>query len=80
MTRLGKAKGRGVSCEGMATTTLTERQREVLDLRLAGRTYQGIADELGISVQTIKPHLRNVARKLGVDGVDRERLRAAASA
>lgn len=64
----------------MTTSQLTERQRAVLDCRLAGKTYQETADLLGISVQTVKPHLRNVARKLGVEGVDVEVLRAAASA
>ena len=63
----------------MATSALTERQREILQLRLANRTYQEIATELGLSVQTVKPHLRNIARKLGVDGVDKEALRAAAT-
>lgn len=56
---------------------LTDRQQAILDLRLAGHTYQAIATEMGISVQTVKPHLRNISRKLGAVGVGREVLRAA---
>lgn len=44
---------------------LTEREREVLRLLAAGEPNARIADELRISVGTVKDHVRAVLRKLG---------------
>ncbi|HZU51426.1 MAG TPA: helix-turn-helix transcriptional regulator [Sphingomicrobium sp.] len=44
---------------------LTERQKEILRLLLAGHDAKSAARELGISVHTINEHLRDVRRKLG---------------
>lgn len=63
----------------MATTTLTARQQEVLDLWLAGTPYNVLAETLGISTKTVNPHLKAIARKLGAQGISREHLRAALS-
>lgn len=46
--------------------TLTEREREVLALLARGATNREIADELYLSVDTIKTHVRKVFTKLGV--------------
>ncbi|WP_329178801.1 response regulator transcription factor [Streptomyces sp. NBC_01477] len=48
-----------------AVGTLTDREREVLRLLAAGEPNTGIADELRISVGTVKDHVRAVLRKLG---------------
>lgn len=56
--------------------TLTDRQRQVLDLWLGGSTQREVASALGISYQTVNPHLKVVARKLGANGFARETLRA----
>ena len=46
--------------------TLTEREREVLALLAQGATNRQIADELYLSFDTIKTHVRKVFTKLGV--------------
>lgn len=57
--------------------TLTARQQEVLDLWLAGTTYKELASALGISPETVNPHLKNIAKKLGATGISRDALREA---
>lgn len=47
-------------------TILTDREIEVLQLLSKGHPYKVIADELFISVETVKKHLRNVYLKLQV--------------
>ena len=47
---------------------LTQREREILSRVAAGRKNGEIAEELFLTEQTIKYHLTNVYRKLGVDG------------
>jgi DNA-binding CsgD family transcriptional regulator len=44
---------------------LTARQREVLDLMLAGQTNAQIADRLVLSIPTVKSHVRAVLRAVG---------------
>ncbi|WP_250284655.1 LuxR C-terminal-related transcriptional regulator [Frankia sp. CiP1_Cm_nod2] len=44
---------------------LSTREREVLDLIVAGETNSGIARELVLGEQTVKTHVAHVLRKLG---------------
>jgi DNA-binding NarL/FixJ family response regulator len=53
--------------EMVASARLTEREREVLDLLLLGRTHQDIAAVLGISERTSKFHQANLLLKLGAE-------------
>jgi DNA-binding NarL/FixJ family response regulator len=46
--------------------SLTEREREVLDLLSKGHLYKEIADRLTISLDTVRSHLRKVYEKLHV--------------
>lgn len=52
--------------------SLTERESDVLRLVVRGYSNKAIARELGITVSTVKTHLRNIFRKLEVD--DRAQL------
>ncbi len=47
-------------------TELTEAERKVVDLAVAGRSNKEIAAELVLSVRTVESHLSAVYRKLGV--------------
>ena len=45
---------------------ITAREREIIDLVRAGKTNQEIADQLFISLPTVKDHNYNIFRKTGV--------------
>ncbi|MCU0342062.1 MAG: LuxR C-terminal-related transcriptional regulator, partial [Spirosomaceae bacterium] len=45
---------------------LSERETDVLTLLAKGRTYFSIGEELFISVETVKTHIRNIYQKLHV--------------
>jgi NarL family two-component system response regulator LiaR len=45
---------------------LTEREREVLNLVVQGRSNQQIADAMVISIATVKAHISSILSKLGV--------------
>lgn len=49
--------------------TLTPREREVMDLVVAGRHNRDMAEELGISVRTVEVHKTRMMTKLGADGI-----------
>lgn len=49
-----------------AMLILTEREREVLQLLSTGLTYEKIAEQLEVSHETVKMHLKNIYRKLKV--------------
>ncbi|AGY57255.1 response regulator [Gloeobacter kilaueensis] len=58
------------------TGELTAREKEVLRLVIAGKSNQQIAEELNISVATVKLHTGTAYRKLGISG-ENKRLQAA---
>lgn len=47
------------------STTLTFREVQVLELIASGASNQQISDQLGVSLYTIKSHVRNLISKLG---------------
>ncbi len=57
-----RAAGNGVGTNG---GSLTPRQREVLWLLADGRSTAQIAEQLGISVNTVRNHEQNILRRLG---------------
>jgi len=48
---------------------LTQREREVLDLVVSGRTNKEIAEGLAISIKTVEAHRAHLMEKLGVGSV-----------
>lgn len=48
------------------TTTLTEREKEILDFLSKGFANKEIADKMSISVPTVRTHLRHIYEKLHV--------------
>lgn len=48
---------------------LTPREREVMELVVAGRHNREVAELLGISARTVEVHKARIMQKLGVDGV-----------
>ena len=56
---------------------LTARQKEVLELWLDDVPYKTLATTLGISPETVNPHLKAIAKKLGAAGISRVVLRDA---
>ena len=47
---------------------LTDREREILACAAAGRSNKEIADQLCVSIDTVKTHLHHIYRKLSVNG------------
>ena len=66
----------GTGAAVAAASTLTPRQRQVLDLVATGRSVKEIARELGLALGTVKAHLAQVYRVLGA----RNRIEALAHA
>lgn len=54
-----------VSCK---ISTLTEREKQILNLILEGRMNKDIAQELTLSISTVEAHRRNMMKKLGAVG------------
>ena len=45
---------------------LTEREKELLELIIQGKSNPQIANELILSIHTVKAHLESIYKKLGV--------------
>jgi two-component system NarL family response regulator len=62
--------------ERMASEPLTQREQEVLEEIVRGRSNKEIGAELGVSEATVKTHINNLLGKLGVE----DRTQAATAA
>nr|WP_234880338.1 helix-turn-helix transcriptional regulator [Mycolicibacterium litorale] len=47
--------------------TLSDRQREVAALLVAGLTYKGVGERLFISPKTVEYHVAKIKRVMGTD-------------
>jgi DNA-binding CsgD family transcriptional regulator len=56
--------------------SLTERQKEVLHLLAQGKRGDNIATQLGISVCTVRIHIRNAMQKLDAANIPHAVARA----
>ncbi len=50
-------------------SALTQREREVMELVVAGKKSKQIADELGISIKTVEAHRARIMEKTGASSV-----------
>lgn len=57
------------SAAGPTRLELTEREQDVLRCLVRGRTYSGAAEDLGISHDTVRSHVKSVYKKLQVHSV-----------
>jgi DNA-binding NarL/FixJ family response regulator len=64
---LRRMPGRPTNGNGkQAETSLSPRERQILELLAAGRTQREIASELVISSKTVATHIQHILSKLGV--------------
>jgi DNA-binding NarL/FixJ family response regulator len=68
MTLVKRLHGSSVAGQGLRPirSPLTDREWEVLDLICSGADTEAIADTLVLSTETVRTHLKNLYRKLGV--------------
>jgi DNA-binding NarL/FixJ family response regulator len=64
--------------DGDPIETLTDREREVLELMAAGRSNQGIAERLAISERAVQKHITSIFQKLGLATNDDDHRRVLA--
>jgi LuxR family maltose regulon positive regulatory protein len=57
-----------IAKDGDLVEPLSQRELEVLRLLSAGLSYREIAEELYVSINTVKAHAKNIYSKLGVHG------------
>ena len=65
LRRFGR-KSAAASPNGDLEITLTRREREVLEQVAHGLTNKQIGQQLHISAETVKEHIQNILRKIGV--------------
>lgn len=65
----GDGTGRASGSPGPADFDLTQREEEVLGCLVEGLSYGDAAEELGISLNTVRSHVRSIYAKLQVGNV-----------
>jgi len=56
----------GPACDAVVMEKLTEREREIASLLMTGKTYRRIADQLYVSENTVRTHVKKIYFKYGV--------------
>lgn len=64
--RLSQAEKKNGTSAKSVQNTVFQREREIIELVIRGKTNEEIADGLFISIKTEKYHLYNVFQKMGV--------------
>ena len=67
--RAGRERRRQEAAVARRLDSITGREREVLDLILAGKLNKQIADVLNISIKTVEVHRARIMDKMGVRSV-----------
>ncbi|MFP6610279.1 MAG: LuxR C-terminal-related transcriptional regulator, partial [Deltaproteobacteria bacterium] len=67
--RLRHTERKGRESVARRVSTLSAREREVLDLVVAGKANKVIANELGLSPKTVEVHRARLMKKLNVSSV-----------
>ncbi|MGQ0694967.1 MAG: response regulator transcription factor [Nitrospiraceae bacterium] len=62
------AVGQAWGDEKAILPNLTDREREILACAAAGRSNKEIAEQLCVSIDTVKTHLHHIYQKLSVNG------------
>ncbi len=70
LSETGRLKAPARTTDGASSSLdLTQRERDVLGCLVDGRSYKGCARDLGISIETVRSHIRSVYSKLQVHNV-----------
>ena len=62
----GMKKAPETSAPALEVGTLTEREKQVLELLAKGHAYKEIADQMSISFETVRTYVRSIYEKLHV--------------
>jgi DNA-binding NarL/FixJ family response regulator len=73
---LGLVRGLGGSAAPRVHLRLTEREQDVLRGLVRGLTYQEVANDLDVSIDTVRTHVRGLYKKLQVHSVSAAVARA----
>jgi DNA-binding CsgD family transcriptional regulator len=49
------------------TEDLSEREKQVVDGIVAGLSYKLVADNMNVSIDTVRKHIKNIYRKLHIN-------------
>jgi DNA-binding NarL/FixJ family response regulator len=74
---IGGAPSRPTRAETLPPQSLTERELDVLDLIALGARDRDIAEQLNLTVNTVKKHVKNILQKLKVRNRAQAAVRAA---
>jgi len=65
-SQLISRKSRYESVPALGSSNLTERERQIVELVLQGRTNRSIAQQLSIREHTVEKHMSSIMRRLGI--------------